>query len=124
MARVVMFLRNELYAGEIVRNKEFRSVVKAFLPLVIEGEYTIEEICCGSDRVEKVLNDNPDCELVFTTENDYHTQYVVSQRGIFTIEWLCFTGKKLVPVIVTKKGDGVFEVNHYKINEKTSITKA
>ena len=71
MAKVVMFMRDTLTTTERIRNSKFREVVQEFAPYIIEGDVTYAEVCVNTRTgFENVFLRNPDCELVFTIENN------------------------------------------------------
>ncbi len=117
MARVVMFMRDELFCGEAKRNQEFRNIVKSFVPFILDGEITYSEYDVSTQLgFDKAFFENPDCELVFTAENNTEAQYQASRRNMLVFEWRCFGGKKLVPVKVNKEeGMIVYNKSHYGI---------
>lgn len=119
MAKILMFMRDELYVGEKERNDEFREYVKAFVPHIIEGEITFAEYCVNTPYgFDEAFRENPDCEIVFTTENNSLAQSESCIRGYLTFEWRCFNSKKMVPVIVEKKTDDgitIYTTSHYGI---------
>ena len=116
MAKVVLFMRDELYVGEKERNEEFRKIVGEFIPYMIEDHSIAEFYGC---RIERAFQENPDCELVITTENNTTVQSEANTRGVLCFEWRCFTTKKIVPVkvTITEKNDGftMYKIGHYGI---------
>jgi len=119
MAKVVMFIRDELYSGEWERNNKFREIVKQFVPYMIEDPTYFETTANTPAGYEWVVNDNPDCEIVITTENAYKTQYEFSKRGFLVFEWRCFSNESMIVPVVVKEDDGIYTTSHYGI--KTSI---
>ena len=112
MAKVIMF------TGEAKRNAEFKKVVEQFVSYILEGDITIETYSVNTQSGRKcAFEENPDCEIVFTTENDTENQEEACSREILVFEWRCFTSKKLVPVkIVPMNEEGsMLARNHYGI---------
>ena len=113
--KVVMFIRDELYSGEWERNNNFREIVKRFVPFMIEEPTFYETTVNTPSGYQQVVDENPDCEIVITTENAYKTQYEFVKRGFLVFEWRCFTNpSKIVPVTI-KVEDGVYTTSHYGI---------
>ncbi len=119
MAKIVMFMRDELTSIEEKRNEEFRNIVKEFVPYIIEGEITFAEYNVNTPfGFMSIFDENPDCELVFTTENSSEAQFEACKRRYLTFEWRCFTNRKLVPITVRKDtsyGYVSYEINTYSV---------
>jgi hypothetical protein len=74
-----------------------------------EYGYSCSEYLVNSPRgFESVFEKNPDCQLVFTTENNREAQYQACLRGIPVLEWRCFTDGKVSLTNVEKDvSDGI-----------------
>ena len=118
MSKVVMFLRDEMFSGEKERNEEFRKKVNELANLMLEDGYTCAEYNVNTPAgFEKAFEDNPDCKVVFTTENNSEAQYQACKREIPVIEWRCFSDNKVSLVRVnkdTKDNITSYEVHHTK----------
>lgn len=84
MAKIVMFIRDEMFSGEWERNKNFREIVKQFVPFMIEDPTYFETTANTPAGYKWVVDENPDCEIVITTENAYKTQYEFSKRDFWS----------------------------------------
>ena len=122
MAKVVLFIRDELYSGEWERNNKFREIVKSFVPFIVDDPTYYETSANTRAGFAAVFDKNPDCELVFTAENNCHAQYAANSRGILTFEWRCFSDPtKLVPIKISKEDHTsfcIFRPDHYGIRIK------
>lgn len=118
MAKVLLFMKEELHAEEKELNNEFRKIVGGFIPYFIEGEISIKEYkyTPDSEGYKKIFYENLDCEIVFTMEGQYYTQFEACRRKIFTFEWRCSSNReKLVPVDVKEIGEDIFRIDHFGI---------
>ncbi len=103
MAKVVMFMRSEMFSGERERNEEFRKKVNEVLKKMGKDGFTIKEYNVNTPfGYNMAFEENEDCELVFTTENDTEAQCQASTRGIPVMEWHCFTDDTVSLVYVDK----------------------
>lgn len=103
MARVIIFKRCESFSGERERNVEFRKMVEEFAPFMLGKNVTYSEYEVNTKAgFEWAFSENPECELVFTAENDLDAEYEANQRNILVFEWRCFNDKTFVPVRVKK----------------------
>ena len=115
MAKVVMFIRDEMYSEEWERNNEFRKIVKQFVPFMVVNPTYFETTANTPAGYKWVVDSNPDCEIVITTENEYKTQYEFSKRGFLVFEWLCFTAPPIIVPVTIVEEDGVYTISHYGI---------
>ena len=109
MAKVVMFMRNELFSGEKERNEQFRKKVNELVKMMLEDGYTCKEYNVNTPSgYDMAFAENKDCQLVFTTENNTEAQYQASTRNIPVMEWRCFSDNKVSLVHVDKNmSDGI-----------------
>ena len=103
MSKIVMFMRNEMFFGEKERNEQFRKKVNKIAKLMLDEEFTYSEYNVNTpSEYSLIFNENKDCQLVFTTENNTEAQYQACIRGIPVLEWNCFTDDKFYLVNVNK----------------------
>lgn len=103
MSKIVMFMRNESISGESKRNDTFRKKVNEIANLMLDEGFTCSEYNVNTKAgYDQVFDENKDCQLVFTTENDVESQYEACSRGIPVLEWHCFTNNKVSLVNVDK----------------------
>ena len=104
MAEVVMFMRDEMFSGEMERNIQFRQKVDEVARSLFDGDYTCKEYTVNTPAgFNNVFEENPDCQFVFTTENNSEAQYQACSRNIPTLEWRCFTEGDVVAINVKKE---------------------
>ena len=120
MARVIIFRRFTSDSHEEKLNDEFQNAVEIFAPFILDGEVTYAEYETNSATgFEKVFSENPDCELVFTTQNHTAAEYAANSRDKLVFEWRCFSGKTFVPVKVKycgRCGFTAYSKDYYGIN--------
>ena len=109
MSKIVMFIRDEASSGAKEINAEFRKKVDEIAKIMVADGYSCSEHLVNSPRgFESVFEKNPDCQLVFTTENNREAQYQACLRGIPVLEWRCFTDGKVSLTNVEKDvSDGI-----------------
>ena len=119
MAKVIIFKRCEINSGEKERNEEFIRLVHEFAPYILEGEIDYVETTTNTKwGYANLFMENPDCELVFTAQNNNEAQAEACERGIMTFEWTCFAAKKFVPVETKreiKEGMTWYHKNQHRI---------
>ena len=117
MAKVIMFMKDEVFAGHKELNETFRKKVKDFVNYLVEDPTFAEyKSPAREEQYEELFANNPDCEVVFTMENVYKIQWQASKRNILTFEWRNFSSEnKIVPVKVQQKNDIVYTTKHYGI---------
>lgn len=123
MAKIVMFMRSESVSGEKERNNQFRVIVSKYL-----NEVGMQDADCFECSVNtpfgfnRVFEQNPDCELVFTTQGNSEAQYQACDRNIPTYEWECFDNGEIRQVQVEKDYIGrnpIYNVSYVKQSHKT-----
>ena len=103
MAKVIMFIRHEISSKEKERNNNFRNKVKEITKLMLNDGFTCAEYSVNTPAgYQRAFDENKDCELVFTTENDSEAQYQAGIRDLPVMEWRCFSDDKISLVKVSK----------------------
>ena len=102
-------MRNGSFPVEKERNEEFRKKVNELANLMLSEGYSCAEYVTNTEHGFNVaFEENPDCQLVFTTENASEAQYQACQRGIPVLEWRCFSDNKVSLIKVDKDmSDGI-----------------
>ena len=124
MAKVIMFMQNELYTENKELNEAFRKKVSDFVKYLVENpnfkEYQEPAL---DEQYERIFTSNPDCEVVFTTENATEPQWQASKREILTFEWRNHSNdSKVLPVKVERTDDfGIrsYVTRHYGLRYHT-----